>query len=546
MLSSLITDRSKKLKNTHLVNISNKHINTIRKLLFILTCFLFLLQASQVLSATYYIDYNATNDSANGTAVLTPWKRSPGMVGFAGIYSHSAGDIFVFKGGVSWPAAVLPLTIGYSGSDGNIDTYMGGQKCGQPGSVSCNGGSAWGAGYPVFNGGMSLGANSAGIFSTGKSYLMFDGLKILDIGDDATGSGTAINVFHGSSIEVKNSWLQPEGIQAFSYNNGTGTKSKIYFHDNHISRAGRAVIYGETGAIVDDVRIYNNVFEGAGNTQLGTYHLDGFMMGNPATAECTSTATATVTNILFYNNYFYGDWHAGATAQYYSNGCTDTTTIYNNVFAYENLTCDMAAGTKCFSPGLVVIYNKDKNIKIYNNTFSNDGFPGYGNGSGTAITVAYLISPGNVYIKGNIFSRFGNVIQYQNASTIEIDYNLYFGSGGETHRLIWNTTPGDTWECATLAACQSHGFEAHAPAMADPKFVAIPNGTLGSGNWRIKSNSPAKDAFPTASAPTDKFTTDITGISRSQSGAWDIGAYESSPLPPSGSSPLPPLNLRVN
>src|SRR5674536_23253 len=113
MWSLIITSGSKYFGNTRLVNMSNKHINTSRKLLFILTCFLFLLHAAPVLSATYYIDYNAANDSANGTTTSTPWKRSPGMVGFTGRYSHSAGDIFVFKGGVTWPAAVLPSTIKY-------------------------------------------------------------------------------------------------------------------------------------------------------------------------------------------------------------------------------------------------------------------------------------------------------------------------------------------------------------------------------------------------------------------------------------------------
>lgn len=75
-------------------------------------------------AATYYIDYNAVNDSANGTTKSTPWKRHPYMPGFSGSYSHAAGDTFYFKGGVTWPASVLPMTITQGGSSAAArDTY---------------------------------------------------------------------------------------------------------------------------------------------------------------------------------------------------------------------------------------------------------------------------------------------------------------------------------------------------------------------------------------------------------------------------------------
>lgn len=73
--------------------------------------------------STYYIDYNASDDSANGTSTATPWKRHPYMVGWAGTYTHAAGDKFIFKGGVTWPSATLPLTVAATGTAGNRDTY---------------------------------------------------------------------------------------------------------------------------------------------------------------------------------------------------------------------------------------------------------------------------------------------------------------------------------------------------------------------------------------------------------------------------------------
>lgn len=73
--------------------------------------------------ATYYIDYAAGSDAAAGTSKAAAWKRHPYMVGFSGSYSHSAGDRFIFKGGATWPAACLPLTMTAGGSSSGNDYY---------------------------------------------------------------------------------------------------------------------------------------------------------------------------------------------------------------------------------------------------------------------------------------------------------------------------------------------------------------------------------------------------------------------------------------
>src|SRR5437870_340435 len=66
--------------------------------------------AAHASAATYYVDFVNGADSNTGTAKAAAWKLAPGMNGFAGTYAHSPGDVFIFKGGVTWPAAVLPLT----------------------------------------------------------------------------------------------------------------------------------------------------------------------------------------------------------------------------------------------------------------------------------------------------------------------------------------------------------------------------------------------------------------------------------------------------
>ncbi len=72
---------------------------------------------------TFYIDYTSGSDSNSGTSEASPWKRAPGMRGYAGSYSHTPGDHFVFKGGVTWPNATFPLAATGSGGTTNRDYY---------------------------------------------------------------------------------------------------------------------------------------------------------------------------------------------------------------------------------------------------------------------------------------------------------------------------------------------------------------------------------------------------------------------------------------
>ena len=71
----------------------------------------------------YYIDFSTGTDKATGLSKTTPWKVHPFMNGFAGAYTHAAGDTFYFKGGVTWPAACFCMTISASGTTAKPDYY---------------------------------------------------------------------------------------------------------------------------------------------------------------------------------------------------------------------------------------------------------------------------------------------------------------------------------------------------------------------------------------------------------------------------------------
>lgn len=71
---------------------------------------------------TWYIDYESGNDASAGTRQY-PWKSHPYMQSWTGHYSHTAGDCFIFKGGVVWPAATLTLNIATAGNSSSYDYY---------------------------------------------------------------------------------------------------------------------------------------------------------------------------------------------------------------------------------------------------------------------------------------------------------------------------------------------------------------------------------------------------------------------------------------
>jgi hypothetical protein len=222
---------------------------------FLLLACAFLFLPPSAFGATYYIDYQSGSDSNGGLSRTTPWKRSPGMNGFAGIYSHSAGDIFVFKGGVTWPSSTMPLTIAYSGAEGSPDQYTVDHAWYRGGSWD----------YPTFDGENVPDAYQNGMIYGGygvnlASHIVVDHLKVINVGNLLDGSGMAI-ALSGNDIEVKYCWIEPNSVNGFA-SDCAGGVGKLYFHHNMMRKAGRLHISCIDNRF-DDVRIYSNIFPGA-------------------------------------------------------------------------------------------------------------------------------------------------------------------------------------------------------------------------------------------------------------------------------------------
>ena len=146
-----------------------------------------LFAAASASANTYYIDYASGSDSNSGTSTNTPWKCCPGMSGFAGSYTHSAGDRFIFKGGVTWPSSTLKITFSHGGAAANPDYY----------GVNTNyfAGSSWMR--PILDGGAGT---EVAFWLVNYNNIIIDNLEFNNWGM----SGGVINAYTSTNISILN------------------------------------------------------------------------------------------------------------------------------------------------------------------------------------------------------------------------------------------------------------------------------------------------------------------------------------------------------
>jgi len=483
---------------------------------------------SETYAAVFYADYTTGNDSNTGTQA-SPWKYMPGMSGWTGTATLTSGDTVVLKGGVTWkPATTMAdlIVIPVSGI-----TIMGGQRLGTP----------WGTGYPVLDGTGST-TTRKGIYGNGKSNVTIDGIQVYNIGNPATGSGYGIVFLSGSSIEIKNCWLETYAINAISVGTGTTNISGISVHNNHFKHNGRVSMSQNTGTdqsgVIDDIKIYENLFEGPGNPSEGGYDLHGYH-GDGFMIQANNYDTYGIRNLKIYNNKFYGSWYQGATAPIYLSGCTrfqantqctgagtpaacctgsgtGTCTDFKNSMctaAGTPYSCCTGAGTGSCPASCVVssqgpystqhteIYNNviafenntvsgnmvwnagihvyngaHHDIKIYNNTISADAMaPSY-----TPFCIGLSSNIDTVEVKNNILSGCDNGIAAgnKNITSITVDYNFY--NVGTRFIYGWPGYPSS--DCRNLTECQAAPFysEQHGQS-GDPLLKSDSDSDRGGG-----------------------------------------------------------------
>ncbi|MFA6459371.1 MAG: hypothetical protein WCV79_03180, partial [Candidatus Paceibacterota bacterium] len=463
---------------------------------------------------TFYIDWDTGNDSSNGTAKSSPWKRQPYMKGFAGSYSHQAGDSFIFKGGVTWPNTAFQMKITQGGSsESNRDYYRA--------DTSWYTGGSWTR--PIFDfqhiqigGGWN---SSAGVFISGASYLTIDNLELIHhraplSKDGISDWGSATIDMEGavSYVTIQNSvirdWSLPTPVADYTDGGGGGG----------IQAPGIAAGYGQ------GIKILHNIF-----TQSGVSVRSGtplWLWAEVAYNEIHHTGTGMLGGGTIHDNYIHHIQDFD-DKQAHQNGILTfvPSVIYNNVIH------DMASrGNGIFldtgwagGTGVDLVYNNvifnlygaqgpiqvDTNgaasqngSRIYNNTMQ---YPGL------CVRVGYR-NNGPL----NLLDARNNLCISE--ASVDICYNN-IGAGCANVNSVTNTNN----VFLTPAQASAQGFSAS-------NFYAPPS-----------SNSPTVDKGITI----PNFSYDIRNASRT--GTWDVGAFEygtSGALPPgSGTVSPPPVSL---
>ncbi len=342
---------------------------------------------------TFYVDYASGSDSNSGTREASPWKRAPGMVGFAGTYSHQPGDHLIFKGGVTWPNAVFPLAVVGSGVAGKDDYYGVNPTWYSGGSFSqpiFDAGNALTAGADANGPGSITGAgqNDVMIDMYRRDYVEIDDIHLTNFRRDSTMSSVV-----GICAMINSS---NQGNPAYDQNITINRVLMDHMYDDAASGACDAIVGGnsEAGHYAGNSIVENSTIAGDGATYMGGIGLVGNVENNvihdlgSTLLGAVSTGTATISGNTFYDCMYPALPSDGGQAnnkhadEVIIGGVTTSSTpaatyyIHDNVFAkngQSGYSTGSGTGDECES---LMIGNWNETDYVYNNVF----YDLYGNG----------------------------------------------------------------------------------------------------------------------------------------------------------------------
>ncbi|MEI6084429.1 MAG: choice-of-anchor Q domain-containing protein [Verrucomicrobiota bacterium] len=468
---------------------------------------LLLLLAVSTQAATYYVDYAGGSDANAGTSTGAAWKRAPSMTGFTGSYSHTAGDTFKFKGGVTWTSNCFPWTIGNSGSAGNVDTYTV--------DATWYTGGAWS--QPVFDANHTEPAGGL-VAATTKSYLTFNNLAFINHGTSGA-SGTSLNMLNFEdchNIAFTLLTVTPYCQRAFYVHwNTSGVYSNFTFTSNTVSHCASMLWFasGSAGVTNVNLNIKNNLLFDCASQIGNSVHGDGFL-------HAFGAAGFFITNLVFSSNTATGDFRrsfgadGAMTAFFFLEGGTYFGSLFNNSFAPYPVTNSMFES-------FVTITATGGSLSFHNNSFANIGV----NSASAGILLGNV--GGTIILRNNIVSGLQYAIFASSTNTsYTFEKNIWNSNSGQ---LAWGPDP----TLQSYATWQAAGRDVNSLLGSDPLWVSAPS------NLALATNSPALNVATNLNA---QFTTDILGATRGS--VWDIGAYEGgTSAPPATVSP--PVFLRI-
>jgi hypothetical protein len=414
----------------------------------------FLCIAESAFGRTYYIDFDRGADGNHGTTRKSAWKRCPGMVGFAGRYRHTPGDRFVFKGGCTWPASVLPLTIQESGVSGAVDRFGT--------DHAWFTGATWSR--PVLAGEHS---QKQLLCANAKSFFVVDDIAFVDFGSAGLwNGGKAIDICACSHYTLTRCNVAPQAwIGMYLHSFSGASEEDILIDGNDISASGQAIVVAveAPGTVMRRVTISGNVIHDLSSQIVGATHGDGIHTWN----SVQNDRSQFICDLTIKDNRFYGDFSCGdggnasMTALIYLTDPGRRAMIYGNELTYS-------ATTRFASLIWVRFFDS---VAVFNNTLVLNGKKG-----GIGI-IAGQGDPGKrVWIKNNIIygAKYCYYIYEDARPTTVIDNNDCLSTGPAM--AFWGAM-GMTWYEWRRAGNDRKGIR------ADPEFH-------GPDDFRLRASSP--------------------------------------------------------
>lgn len=480
-------------------------------------------------SATYYVDFDGGDDSANGTSTSTPWRTLPGTTSGGNTQSIAVGDTIYLKPGTTYdssdPGEYISIASFYYAQPANA---------GQAITIQIYDDWPTATGDVVIDG-------------TGVTVAQYHGL--LEI--------VQRNYIHILGTDTNNLIIQDSPRNGFqsggtSGSHQTGILLQYMQFNTSSGFSGCDLYYSDNWEIRDCYAGYNQ-YKGFSLGQDADYNCDGGKYydstaeynGQAATEDCSCHGFGlyAATNVEYWrctsNNNYRDGFDFGTAAADNSNYASS---IVINSTAYSNGEAGFAAN------GVATAYAANIGKHYYLNNVSynnNDGWQVYDgvnvyifncilDSNSTGIEAfrdtgyaAVLLTVKNTIFKGSTSREYGG---YNTEDvTTDLDYNLY-ERGGTYNNFVsnWEGVYNRAWTSGALAAWQgqSDGDGPNSHDSVDDGWLSDWIDPTGHTDWHLTVGSSCIDTGVdlTSVWPIGISTADRDGNART--GTWDIGPYE--------------------